>query len=98
MTVARSSEGTRSSERGRGDGVAFELADLCEWRNAGGVELVELGHVVENGVEVASMCRLFFRRQFEMRQFGHALDLFDGNFGSHSSLPIAEFGVDIARR
>ena len=83
MTAARSSEGPTWSARRAAMALARELAHLGERHDVRCVQFIQLSHVVENRIQVAYHGPCLFRRKFQMRQFGHTLNVFDGNFFRH---------------
>ena len=55
------------------------VRDLGHGRNIGGIQLVELSKIVEQGIQIAQYACLLAARQREIREFGHALDVLLGN-------------------
>ena len=60
--------------------------NLRHGRHRGGVQLVELGKVVEDGIQVTQHGRLLATRQFEIREFGNTLDVLLGNTHLYADL------------
>ena len=54
------------------------IGDLRRGSNAGGIQLVELGKIVEHRVQVTEHACLLAARQLEIGEFGHTLDVLLG--------------------
>ena len=49
-------------------------------------EFIQLGHVIQNGIQVLDHARHLVRRQFKVGQFGHTLHVFNRYVGGHALL------------